>query len=303
MRLIRTNLLVGLVALCVNVSGCSLVGNGVRTLVIEPLQYPADLEKCQSCSRNHARAVAALGAYQCQNAGCYSDDFAWGFKHGFTDYLDNGGTGQPPPLPPRHYWKLKYQTPEGYRAIQEWFSGFQQGVEVAKASGYREYSVVPVMSPPYTAVIKSEVVALPHDGPAGQEAPPAPASPGTPAEQQVPDGDLLPPPTPQTKPTTGVLLFDEGRDAGQAQDRDLQTPATGMLLFEEKEKTRWQPGKAGNATPELAPQKWDLPHDDKPSDPPPHPAAQPELSRTVSGTVWHASKSQKQDVDAPPPSQ
>jgi hypothetical protein len=299
MGLIRTNLVVGLVALCVSVSGCSLVGNGVRTLVIEPLQYP-DLDDCQSCSRNHARAAAALSAYQCQNAGCYSDDFVWGFKRGYVDYLDNGGTGQPPPLPPRHYWKLKYQTPEGYHAIQEWLSGFQQGVEVAKASGFREHIVVPVMSPPYAAVIKSEVVALPHDGPAGLEAYPVPAPLATPAEQQTPDGDLLPPPTPQTKPTTGVLLFDERRDAGQTQNHNSQTPATGMILFEEKANVRWQPD---NTTPDLAPQKWDLPHDDKLAGPPPHPAAQPELSKTVAGTIWHASKSQTHDAAAPAPSQ
>jgi hypothetical protein len=299
MGLIRTNLVVGLVALCVSVSGCSLVGNGVRTLVIEPLQYP-DLDDCQSCSRNHARAVAALSAYQCQNAGCYSDDFVWGFKRGYADYLDNGGTGQPPPLPPRHYWKLKYQTPEGYHAIQEWFSGFQQGVEVAKASGYRELRVVPVTSPPYSAVIKSEVVALPHDGPADLGAYPIPASPATPGEHQVPDGELLPPPTPQTTPTTGMLLFGERRDSDQIPNRSMQAPATGMILFEEKAKARWQPD---NTTPDLAPWKWDLPRDEKAAGPLPVPATQPELSRTVPGTVWHASKSQTHDMAAPPPSQ
>jgi hypothetical protein len=300
MGLFRKNLVIGLVALSVSVPGCSLVENGVRTLVIEPLQYPADLDHCQSCSRNHARAASALSAYQCQNAGCYSDDFAWGFKCGFTDYLDNGGTGQPPPLPPRHYWKLKYQTPEGYRAIQEWFSGFQQGVVVAKASGFREQIVVPVMAPPYAAIIKSEIVALPHDGPAGPEAYPVPASPGTPADQQVPDGDLLPAPTPQTKPTTGVLLFDEGGGAGQVQNLNAHTPATGMLLFEEKATVRWQPG---NTTPGLAPQNWDLPHDEKPAESPPHPAAQPAQPKSVTGTVWHASKSQTHDMAPPPPSQ
>ena len=132
-------------------------------------------------------------------------------------------------------------------------------VEVAKASGFREHIIVPVMSPPYAAVIKSEVVALPQEGPADLGAYPIQASPATPGEHQVPDGDLLPPPTLQTKPTTGVLLFDESRDAGRLQNRDTQTPATGMILFEEKAKIRWQPD---NATPDFAPQKWDLPRDE-----------------------------------------
>jgi hypothetical protein len=244
--------------------------------------------------------VAALNAYQCQNAGSYSDDFAWGFKRGYMDYLDNGGTGQPPPLPPRRYWKLKYQTPEGYRCIQEWFSGFQQGVEVAKASGFREYSVVPVISPPYSAVIRSEVVAVPHDGPGELGAYPIPTSPATPGAHQVPDGELLPPPSPDVKPTTGKLLFDESRDAGQAPSLNKETPATGMILFEEKSKVRWQPD---NATPELPPQKWDLPQDNKPTDPPSQPTAQSETPKTVGGTIWHASRSQTPGMATGPPSQ
>jgi hypothetical protein len=300
MGLIRRTLMVGLVALCVSASGCGLVENGVRTLVIEPLQYPSDLDECQTCSRNHARAVAALGAYECQNAMCSSDDFAWGFKRGFTDYLDNGGSGQPPPLPPRHYWKLKYQTPEGYRAIQEWFSGFQQGVEVAKASGFRDHTLVPIISPAYSAVIRSEVVALPHVGPAPEMgAYPILTSPAAPGENQAPDGELLPTPNPDVKPTTGMLLFDESRDAGQVPNPSTQAPSVGMILFEEN-KVHWQPDKT---TPDLAPQKWDLPHDVKPAVPAPQQAVQSEPPKAVGSTIWHASKSQSPDMAACPPSQ
>jgi hypothetical protein len=97
-----------------------------------------------------------------------------------------------------------------------------------------------------------------------------------------------------------MLLFGERRDSDQIPNRSMQAPATGMILFEEKAKARWQPD---NTTPDLAPWKWDLPRDEKAAGPLPVPATQPELSRTVPGTVWHASKSQTHDMAAPPPSQ
>jgi hypothetical protein len=41
-------------------------------------------------------------------------------------------------LPPRHYRALKYQSPKGYQAIEDWFDGYRFGVGVAWDSGCRE---------------------------------------------------------------------------------------------------------------------------------------------------------------------
>ncbi len=65
-----------------------------------------------------------------------------GFEDGFVDFLVYGGTGNPPTLPPRRYWRMKYQNQNGYLAVQDWYRGFQHGVEVAQASGYRNYITV-----------------------------------------------------------------------------------------------------------------------------------------------------------------
>jgi hypothetical protein len=73
----------------------------------------------------------------------YSPDYERGFEDGFTHYLYRGGTGEPPPLPPRRYRWLRYQTPQGYRAIEDWYAGFRQGADVARQSGYRRWVTGP----------------------------------------------------------------------------------------------------------------------------------------------------------------
>jgi len=73
----------------------------------------------------------------------YSEDYACGFKDGFAHYLYRGGNGEPPPLPPEHYRKVRYQTPQGYKAIEDWFAGFRQGAMAARQSGYRYWITGP----------------------------------------------------------------------------------------------------------------------------------------------------------------
>src|SRR5439155_9720003 len=73
----------------------------------------------------------------------YSEDYACGFKDGFAHYLYRGGHGEPPPLPSAHYRKVRYQTPEGYKAIEDWFGGFRHGAAAARQSGYRYWITGP----------------------------------------------------------------------------------------------------------------------------------------------------------------
>src|SRR5439155_20779353 len=78
----------------------------------------------------------------------YSPDYVCGFKDGFADFLYAGGTGEPPPLPPRQYWKIKYETAEGHQAIEDWFAGFRHGASVAQTTGYRQWVTIPSSLPP-----------------------------------------------------------------------------------------------------------------------------------------------------------
>ena len=60
----------------------------------------------------------------------YPADFVDGFEDGFVDYLDAGGPGDPPAVPPWRYRRRKYETLEGRQAILAWQAGFRYGAAV-----------------------------------------------------------------------------------------------------------------------------------------------------------------------------
>jgi hypothetical protein len=74
----------------------------------------------------------------------FSPDERRGFIDGYVDYLEAGGTGEPPALPPRKYWKAVYNTPQGRLAVQHWFQGYEFGAAMAKLSGHRQLVTIPV---------------------------------------------------------------------------------------------------------------------------------------------------------------
>ena len=142
--------LLNLAALCALASGCGLFENATRNLVVEPLHYHEELNRCWACLKSRGTANAAWEEYSGQShPGSYSDDFVRGFKQGFSDYLQAGGTAGPPPIPPRKYWSVSYQTPEGHQAIEQWFGGYSQGATMAQEKDYRRWITLPSsLAPP-----------------------------------------------------------------------------------------------------------------------------------------------------------
>ncbi len=145
--------LLTIVLLClVGSAGCRLAQNAWLTTVSEPIHYPRNLDEKFSKKRFAAMAEVALEeARACARAErddyyCdpYTIDHERGFVDGFVDYLVAGGTGDPPPLPPRRYWRGKYQTPFGQQCVHDWFEGYKHGAVVARASNYRSFMMVPV---------------------------------------------------------------------------------------------------------------------------------------------------------------
>jgi hypothetical protein len=88
----------------------------------------------------------------------YSADYAQGFQDGYRDFIEEGGSGQPPPVPPPCYLDLRYQTPLGHAAVEDWYAGFRHGVAVARESGNRRWVIVP--APPETLPLPSGQVKL-----------------------------------------------------------------------------------------------------------------------------------------------
>ncbi len=85
----------------------------------------------------------------------FSCDYRRGFVEGYTDYLDYGGVGEPPPLPSPIYGRFGYMTPEGLAAMEDWKNGFRHGAATARASNLRELVTVPVFwGPAYQPVAK-----------------------------------------------------------------------------------------------------------------------------------------------------
>jgi hypothetical protein len=114
----------------------------------------------------------------------YSIYYARGFRDGYMDYLNEGGDGEPPPVPPPCYWSSLYHSPAGHQAVEDWFAGFRHGAALAKASGYRA----------------NIVVAVSDLGPGANAGPAAPpdafaAEPG-PAGVEPAPAEVLPPPRP-----------------------------------------------------------------------------------------------------------
>jgi hypothetical protein len=214
----RKTLALAIVGLCLLSGGCSgPITLAARTVVIEPIH---DWARADNVIEHHRDYRLAEGTWRelvkADPDHVFSSDFVQGFKDGFADYVYAGGTGEPPPLPPRYYWKTRYETPQGHQAIADWFAGFRLGAELARESGYRELVMIPSSTLPMEALSPAL-------------SPRVPASPTAPGSET-----LLPPPRKLTPPSVPKQHHPDG-----------EAPAAPA-----------RPAKAGNATaqPALPPQ-------------------------------------------------
>lgn len=127
--------------LCLSTSaGCTLIKEAVHTTHYRASQ---SVRECLERRRNWRWAEQAWSqVVACQGLPPHGE-YSEGFKEGFSEFLYRGGTGEPPLLPPPRFRHLKYQSPEGYEAIQDWFAGYRHGALVADRSGFRNLVVGP----------------------------------------------------------------------------------------------------------------------------------------------------------------
>jgi hypothetical protein len=132
-------------------AGCSsFLATAVRNLTELPIQA-CDETKLEWRNRRRAERAWA-GVKHGVEGPAWTKDYANGFMDGYADYLTNGGNGEPPATPPFHYRLHHYQTPDGLRAMDEWFAGFRHGAAMAQASGERETIVIPLSAAPINAL-------------------------------------------------------------------------------------------------------------------------------------------------------
>ena len=127
-------------------AGCNIAHNAARNIVNEPhvvwTQHAIKHEL-----RSSAQAAFELARGECPEHAD-SAEFRDGFIDGYIDYLDRGGNGSLPAVPPAKYTRHKwYYTEEGQCRLKEYFLGFKLGLDTAIASGRRQELTVPVLLP------------------------------------------------------------------------------------------------------------------------------------------------------------
>jgi len=109
-------------------------------MVVEPAAYPTHAQAVAICSHAHKMAEAAW-QHEFDAVANHHDDYRKGFIDGYADYVQFGGNGEPPPLPPRCYWAK--ESPDGRQKAFDWFAGFRRGAAAAIQSRARELILVP----------------------------------------------------------------------------------------------------------------------------------------------------------------
>ena len=168
--------------------GCGFMQNIRKNVVASPL-YAAT--ECVDHKRHQQMAREAWAEMACAYPEFeYSCDYRRGFVDGFADYLDYGGSGEPPPVPPPSYRISRYETPLGLAMMEDWTCGFRHGAATAMASGLRE-------------LVTFQIYKGPSYGPAPLEgAPSGNARPlPNPSIEEKPTVPVPPPPAPETPPT------------------------------------------------------------------------------------------------------
>ena len=164
-------------------AGCNIYYYAARNIINEPITLAEQL-----CRTHNLRSEARDAWYEVreQYSRClFTAEFQDGFVEGFSDYLDRGGYAQPPAVPPKKYTRNKYLTAACQPLVQDYFLGFQYGVEVALATGQRKTLVVPVLLPTRTQASPTfNVVRPPAAAAAGEPLPPP--QPAVPVPTAVP---------------------------------------------------------------------------------------------------------------------
>ena len=123
-------------------SGCSVWRLANRTMYSELSLFPPITDGYASCRQYNAWARESWTRIS-QEEPDLPASYARGFRQGFVDYVYAGGTGEPPPVPPRPFWRINFRNKLGDQAIRDWYVGYRHGAAVARDDGYRDRAVIP----------------------------------------------------------------------------------------------------------------------------------------------------------------
>lgn len=131
-----------LACLIVASCGCVSTHDAMKVMIFQPRKFH-EYKQSQILAEKSIQ-FAETAWLEMYGGRATSPDFQRGFIEGYADFIQFGGNGNPPALPPRDYWQEEYQNPQGQVAINEWFAGFREGAHAARASGLRSQVTIPV---------------------------------------------------------------------------------------------------------------------------------------------------------------
>jgi hypothetical protein len=123
--------------------GCSPLQSAHRTLCHDFSQFPPTTDAKQSCKTYRNWAMYEWATVQSALPEPASASYRRGFVDGFVDAVYAGGSGEPPIVPPRRFWRVVFRNDAGDAELTEWSRGFRHGARVALDNGYRRRAVVP----------------------------------------------------------------------------------------------------------------------------------------------------------------
>ena len=103
-------------------------------------------QRCDDCvTRQTALHCAwrALDEYDYQSPCAVSGDFAAGFERAYIDLAENRAP-LPPSVPPSKYWSAYYRSCAGRPHVEDWYAGYQAGLERGQQGGVSRFNRIDV---------------------------------------------------------------------------------------------------------------------------------------------------------------
>lgn len=105
--------------------------------------YKQRMDDCVTRCTAKRCAMRALHQYKRQCPEAVTCDFAAGFERAYIDLAENRAP-QPPSVPPSKYWSAYYRSCAGRPRIEDWYAGYQVGLEQGLQSGVSRFNRVDI---------------------------------------------------------------------------------------------------------------------------------------------------------------
>jgi len=117
-------------------------------------------QRCDDCvTRQTALQCAwhALDEFDYQSSCPVSSHFAAGFEQAYVDLAENRAP-RPPSVPPSKYWSAYYRSCAGRPHVEDWYAGYEAGLESGQQSGVSRFNRIDVWTCGHSITQNSEMV-------------------------------------------------------------------------------------------------------------------------------------------------